>query len=157
MKKSILFICCLLLLNSCLEFQEVEFVDMEDIKIEKVEGRKLSLLISVKLLNPNIFSIKIKPSIVDVYIEEQLVGKINLNNKIKIIKRKEKTYAVPLQVDLEDGALIKFLKYSFKEKIKIHIKGKVKGSVFGITKKIDVDEIQEIDGKLFKIGSFIGK
>ncbi len=148
---------CFIILNSCIQFQEVEFKNMEDVKIEKVEGRKISMLLSVKLFNPNVFSIKIKPSNVNLYIEDQLVGKINLNNKVKIIKRTENTYFVPLQIDMEEGALLKFLKYSFKEKIKIHIKGVVKGSVFGITKKIEVDEIQEIDGKLFKLGSFIGK
>jgi len=157
MIKFILFLLCFIILNSCIQFQEVEFKNMEDVKIEKVEGRKISMLLSVKLFNPNVFSIKIKPSNVNLYIEDQLVGKINLNNKVKIIKRTENTYFVPLQIDMEEGALLKFLKYSFKEKIKIHIKGVVKGSVFGITKKIEVDEIQEIDGKLFKLGSFIGK
>jgi hypothetical protein len=64
---------------------------------------------------------------------------------------------VPLQIELVDGYLLKFFKYTLKEKVSIRIKGKVKGSIFGISKKIAIDEVKEIDGKLFKLESLIGK
>jgi len=103
------------------------------------------------LENPNFFSIKIKPSTLDLFVEDEYVGKAVLLEKVKIIKKKTGTYIARVELLGEDGVLRKLLKYALKPELKIRVKGKVKGSVYGITKRIDVDETKTIDGRKFQL------
>ena len=157
MRTKLILVFSLFLLSSCIEIQDVEFKALEGVKIEKIEGRNISILLTLKLINPNFFSIKIKPSIIDFYIDDQLMGKIKLNSQIKLLKKIEKSYSIPLQIILEDGVMINLLKYSLKDKVKIHLKGFVKGAVYGISKSIEIDETTELDDEIFKLSSILGK
>ena len=48
---------------------------------------------------------------------------------------------------LEDGALITALKYSMKDEVNLIVKGKVKGGVWIISKKIEVNDTIKVPGK----------
>lgn len=146
-QKLVYFLVVIFLVSSCFEYDDVDFKGVENFKMGKFEGQNISFSMDVKLDNPNKFSIKIKPSVVDVFIDEQLIGKTYLDQKVKIVKRKENSYFVPLHVELEDGILMKLMKYSLKDKVKLRLVGKVKGSVYGISKKVKIDETKEIDPK----------
>ncbi len=146
-QKLVYLLATIFLVSSCFEYDDVDFKGIENFKMGKFEGQKISFSMRVKLENPNKFSIKIKPSVVDVFIDDNLIGKTYLDQKIKIIKRKENSYFVPLHVELEDGILMKLMKYSMKDKVKLRLVGKVKGSVYGISKKVSIDETKEIDPK----------
>lgn len=151
MKNLIYCLLVLLTLSSCLEIQDVDFKGMDGVKLEKMENKKLALKLGIKIENPNFFSIKIKPSVVDVFVNDELIGKAYLDESIKLIHKKENTYFAKVHVDLEDGALIKFVKYTLKLKVQLRVKGKIKGSVYGIPKKVDIDEVKEVDGSNFKM------
>ena len=47
------------------------------------------------------------------------------------------------------------MKYAFKLKVQLRVKGVIKGSVFGIPKKVDIDQVKEIDGSTFKIDNLL--
>jgi LEA14-like dessication related protein len=111
--------------------------------------------LGVKIENPNFVSIKVKPSVVDVFVNDELIGKAYLEENLKLIRKKEDTYFAKVRIDLEDGALFKFVKYAMKLKVQLRVKGVVKGSVFGIPKKVDIDQVKEIDGSTFKIGNLL--
>ena len=117
----------------------------------KIDGKRIAFSLDVKIDNPNKFSLVVKPSTLDVYIEDNLIGHTTLDQKIKFIKKTEKVYTVPLHVDLEDGALLKIIRFGLKNQLMIHVTGKIKGAVYGFTKRIDVDETKQISGKDLKI------
>ena len=123
--------------------------------MERMENKKLVLKLGVKIENSNFVSIKVKPSVVDVYVNDELIGKAYLEENLKLIRKKEDTYFAKVRIDLEDGALFKFVKYAMKLKVQLRVKGVVKGSVFGIPKKVDIDQVKEIDGSTFKIGNLL--
>jgi LEA14-like dessication related protein len=146
-QKLVYFLAVIFLVSSCFDYDDIDFKGVDNFKVEKFEGKKISFSMDVILENPNSFSVKIKPSVVDVYLDDNLIGKTYLDQKVKIIKRKENSYFVPLHVELEDGILMKLMKYSLKDKVKLRLVGKVKGSVYGISKKVKIDETKEIDPK----------
>ena len=76
-----------------------------------------------------------------------------MKTPFEAIKKTKKIYTVPLHVELEDGAFLKILKYGLKDKLSLHIVGKVKGSVYGFSKRVKVDETKQISGKDLKIFS----
>lgn len=153
MYKFLLIVSGIFLLSSCFEVEELDFNGIDSVKLEKIEKKSLDLTLGVKVSNPNGFTIKVKSSDFEVYADDILLGRAKVDKKIKLIKKKEDTYAVPIHIDLEDGVLLKFIKFALKDKVKVRIKGFVKGSVLGISKKIAVDETNEIEGKNFKLNS----
>jgi LEA14-like dessication related protein len=128
---------------------------MDGVKVERMENKKLALKLGVKIENPNFFSIKVKPSVVDVFVNEELIGKAYLDESIKLIRKKEDTYFANVRIDLEDGALFKFVKYAMKLKVQLRVKGIVKGSALGIPKKVEINQLKEIDGSTFKIDNLL--
>ena len=110
----------------------------------KIEARNISVTANIKVSNPNWFAIKIKPSDLDAYIENQYMGKIFLEKKVKMHAKSKTVLSLPLRAELADGAMITALKYATKEKVALHVKGKVKAGVWFISKKFDVDETKTI-------------
>ena len=136
---SVLFI---FLSSSCSEFEELAYKGLDGIKFVKFEKKKLVLDIGVKIDNPNSFSITVKPSIVDLLIDDQLLVKAKLITKVKFLKKTATTYRLPVEIDIEEGAYFKLLKYTVRKNVSIRIRGKVKVCVFGIVKRTMIDEIK---------------
>ncbi len=153
MKKIIFVSFFAAIISSCANFEEPEFISTEGIKMGKIEARNISVTANIKVSNQNWFAIKIKPCNLDAYIENQYMGKIFLEKKVKMKPKSETILSLPLRAELADGAMITVLKYATKDKVDLHIKGKVKAGVWLISKKIDVDEIKSISGKNLLFGS----
>lgn len=139
--------------SSCANFEEPEFISSDGLKMGKIEGKKISLTADVVVSNPNWFGVKIRPSNLDVYIENQYMGKVYLEKKVKMKAKQESTLSMDLRAELADGAMITALKYANKENVKVHLTGKVKGGVWLFSKKIAIDETKTISGKNLKLGS----
>jgi LEA14-like dessication related protein len=152
MFKLFIFGLVLTLLSSCATFREPEFIGTEGIQLNKIDGKNISFTVAVKIMNPNWFGIKIKPSIVDVYMEDQFMGTVLLDEKLKLKAKKENDLAVPLLAVLEDGAMLTVLRYAKAEKVTVRIAGKVKGGIWIFSKKIPMDEKRTISGKDLRIG-----
>ncbi len=139
------------LLNSCFDFEEVQFKGIENVSMPKMDDKEILVDLTLKLENPNNFKIKIKPSFVNVFIEDKMMGTIYLDKKVVLKKKQESLYSTQLRVKLEDGAFFSLLKYVARKEVPVRFKGKVKGSVFGISKKIDVDQLKVINGENLKL------
>lgn len=142
------------LLSSCFEVEELQFKGVEGFKMPDLSKGELFVDLSVRIENPNKFKIKVKPSWVNVFVEEKMLGTIYLDQKLVIQKRQEKAYPTRLRVKLEDGAMFSLLKYVTKKEVTVRFKGKVKGSVYGITKKADVDQTRVVNGDKLKLNYF---
>ena len=124
-----------------------DFRGSEGFKLDSVEGREIYASVTAKIFNPNWFAIKLKKSAVDVYVEEQYMGKIMLDKKLKIKAKRESELKVPLHAHLEEGAMISILRYSTKENVNLRVEGKIKAGVWFFSKKIKVNETHQVEGK----------
>ena len=148
------FIASLLLLvftvASC-DFEDPEFSNIRDVKFLNLDGRKVNLEFTVDCDNPNKFGFKVKKSALDITVDNEKLGIVNLDEKIKIRRMSKNAYRVPLSITLENGALFRLAKYVTREKVDVKLEGKVRGSVFGFSKSFDVKETRSIDGSMFKL------
>jgi len=151
MKKSWLLIFFLALFSSCELYEDVEVIDIGKIKLEKMEGNNAQINVAIQLNNTNWFGIKVKPSSLEVYIEDEFVGEAFLIEKEKIKPKKTAEYKAQVELRGTEGVLKKVIKYSLKKELKIRLKGIVKGSVMGITKKVAVDKTQTYDAVKFRM------
>lgn len=139
------------LLNSCFEFDEVQFKGVDHISMPSMNDKEILVDLTLKLENPNNFKIKIKPSFLNVFIEDKMMGTIYLDKKVVLKKKQESLYATQLRVKLEDGAFFSLLKYVARREVPVHFIGKIKGSVYGITKKVNVDQVKIVNGSQLKL------
>lgn len=144
-----LFFCAVIAftLSGCLEFENLEFHGIDKVQMPKMDDHEILIDLSLKVENPNKFNIKLKPSQIDVFLSEKKLGTIHLDEKLKFIKKVEQVYSTQLKIKLEDGAFFSLLKMATKDEIPLHFKGKIKGSVFGISKKIEVDQVKKFSAK----------
>jgi len=152
MKNWFFFGILFLLLSSCANFKEPEFISSEGFKLEKMDGKVISFSAGAKVHNPNWFGIKIKPSHVEVYVEGQLMGNVYLEKKVKMKAKRESDLKFKLRAELEDGAMITAMRYANKENVSVRIKGKVKGGIFIFSKKMEIDETRSVSGKNLRLG-----
>lgn len=150
MKLLFLALVGLLVFSSCIEYDDVELVRLSNYRVHDVEGNKAMLDVDVELMNPNVFGIKVKPSTLDLYVENVYAGKVELLEKVKIKRKRTGVYLAQLHLIGEQGILFKMMRYVNKPQITIRLTGEVKGSVYGISKKIKVDKTKVIDPSKLK-------
>lgn len=149
MKKLTYVLCLLLILASC-SFKDVNYKGFAGVEGVKFDNKELIFTLKVNVENQNGFNIKIKPSRLDVLLEDHKIADLYLDNKIKFVRKSENTYSANLRAKLADGALFSLMKIRPNNKIDLRFKGKVRGSAFGFTKRMDIDEKQNMDLSLLK-------
>ncbi len=146
MKKNILFILVLGLSSAC-GFQQPTFKSYEGVEMGKMDASKVAFTIKAKIYNPNWYALKVKPSSLEISTSDGKLGKLHLDEKIKMKGRKETLIAAPMHVDLEKGILMKMMAFSLKDSVKLNLKGDVRGGIFFLTKKIPMDFSRSISPK----------
>lgn len=144
------------LLTSSCAIENPEFLGSEKMEGFKIDGKTITFNAGVKMSNPNWFAVKIKRSMLDVYVEEQYMGKVSLEKKVKLKAKRESVLQFPLKAELEDGAMFTILRYASKETVNVRLKGKVKGGVWFFSKKIEIDETRQVSGKSLQLNQ-LGK
>jgi LEA14-like dessication related protein len=139
-----------IVLSSCASYKDVELKGTENVKFDKLDGGKLSISFDAKLNNQNGYTIKIKPSDLDVYIDNIQIGVIHLTEKVKIKRKSESLVEVPLAVELKPNALLSLGMILLKKKVNVRVTGDVKGGVWFLSKKQRIDETREIDTEKLK-------
>lgn len=151
MKNWLVIALVLFLFSSCLEFDDVKFKGIESVKFPKIDQSEILIDLSLKLDNPNNYKIKIKPSTLDVYIGGVLMGQVSIDKKFVIKRKQEGVYSTQLVCKLEDGVFFSLMKFATMKELSVRFKGRVKGSVYGISKKVDIDETKTLDGSKLKL------
>jgi LEA14-like dessication related protein len=134
-------------LTSCVTFKEPEFKSMDGYTFDGIEGNKVKFTVKATVYNPNFYALKVKPSKVNVYADEQLYGVLNLEKTQKMKRKKDTKLEVPFRLDMEDGAMMGMMLLMRKDKVKVKVDGKVKGGVYFISKKFPVNYEQTISPK----------
>lgn len=145
MKKFLFLFVTLLGLISC-KVVEPEFRGGEQFKLTKMDMNNVHFKLGAKVFNGNKFNIKVKPSTLDVHIEDMYIGKVHLEEKIKLKKKTESELLVPFRAELEKGVLFKLLGLAGKPDVKLKLTGQIKAGTFIFYKKLDVHEVRRIKG-----------
>lgn len=132
-----------LALTSC-SFYKPEFRGGETFSVGKIEGKSIQFNAGGNVYNPNSYSIKVKPSTFDVYVNDEYMGQVHLDKKIKMKKKTETKIDAPFTATLTEGAMFKAMRLANGGPVTVRLKGKVRAGVFIFGKKIDVDESRSL-------------
>ena len=150
MKGFVFLLLTLILLGSC-TFYEPEFRGGESLNIEKIDGKDIHLRAGGKVYNQNGYAIKVKPSTLDVYVNDEYIGKVHLDEKVKMKAKQETLLEAPLTATLADGAMFRLMRLANSSNVTVRMSGKVKAQVWFISKKVDVNESRSLNGLDLKL------
>lgn len=128
------------------DIEEPEFTNLRDFRIVKVEGQHFEVEFTVDCDNPNKFGFKVKPSKLNLFVEEEDFGTVTLDDKVKIRRKSLNSYTVPVSIDLKDGSFFRLMKYAVRSEVNVTLEGKVRGSVYGIPKSMNIRETRVVAG-----------
>jgi LEA14-like dessication related protein len=145
------FVSIVIFLSSCSSFKEPIIKGSDDFKLTQFEGKKISFSLALAIENNNWYALKIKPSNVDLYLEDKLIGKLHLLEKVTIPAKKTSELIVPARIELADGAMISLFKIISKDQVALRLNGKVKGGVLFVYKNFHVDEKWNVPTNFLKL------
>ena len=143
----ILFFFSILLLTGGCKLNEVQFKGIKGYKFVSASTESISMKIAFEVKNPSGFNIKVKPVNLDLYLDDKLVGDLKIDEKVKIKKRSDGIYEMPVTAFFDKGLPLSTI---MKGRVTAKIDGKIKAKVFIIGKKYEVNETMPISlGDLF--------
>lgn len=143
-----LFVLTGLLFTSC-NVESLNVQEPEDIVIKKVEGKKVYVSLMLPIENPNPFSIIIPRAEIEIYSGSQKLGKVFIEDKIKLKKKETAKQELLFELDLSDimGSGLAMIRFLSSGKLPLEIKGSVYARVYLLVSKVDVSEKFEISLK----------
>lgn len=134
----------LLSLASCLSYQQVELVDVTNIRVERMDAKGIAVRVDAVVNNPNNYRIHAQDPDVDLYVNDKFIGKGVLDSTLTLKKQTTQVYSVPMHAELQGGALLMVLLSGVfgGNEVKLAAKGTVVGRV-GLLRKRFPFEFEE--------------
>jgi LEA14-like dessication related protein len=129
------------LCTSCFDYEDIEFKKMESFEILEREDTHLKIQLMMRINNPNTYSVTLKKSDFDIYLNDKYVGKSTTSQKVKIIKKKEGVYPVVLSIKGKDvlKTALSNMGSLLSGNIKLAAKGNITAKVYGISKTVPIE------------------
>jgi LEA14-like dessication related protein len=149
--RKLLVIASLLLLVSCGKIVEPEFRRIDGFGLKKFGFKESVIGFNVVYHNPNNFSLQVKETVLDVYLDSVLLGQFTQVNQVEVKENQE--FSIPLQGSVSmEKAIDMNLQDLVNKEVLVRAKGVTrvgKGGVF-IKKDIDYSGSHKIDASLLK-------
>lgn len=149
MKKYIfyLFVFYCATLVSCVEFKEVTFSGVENVKLTSLTQKGIEALITVRIKNPNKMSFTVYKSEMDVAISGINLGKAYISENVKIKRNSEALYSFKINSDFSQLNFLnipKLLSIASGKMLQVNIKGNLKGGILLAKHSYPVDITQNV-------------
>lgn len=130
------------LLVSCSGLESIEVGEIEDVNFSRLAGRAIEFEVLMPIDNPSSLRLRIIDVDLDVYINDEYIGKISNVDNVLIPARSDELYTFPLRVEFSSilqGA-ISMYNFFLDRQTEIYLKGNISVRSFPFTRKISVEE-----------------
>ena len=128
----------MLALGACRQPKDLVYKDVRNFSMKQAGMKKTTFTMDVRLYNPNKFRLKLKKSDIDVFINGNPLGKINIEGGAGISRFD--TSSLPVTLDLNPGtALTNLVSAAFGGNLTIKLSGTIKAGRHGIYVTVPVD------------------
>lgn len=116
---------------ACAKPKDLEYVDFQNIQVLQVGLQESSVGMDIRLFNPNRQQIQLRKADVDVYINNQFLGKTSLDTLIQIPKRD--TFSIPVVLKIGTlSAATNLLQYLSDTSTLIRLEGNARFGKAGV-------------------------
>lgn len=142
--KKLILILLTVFFSACMSYKDIVYKSFEGVNIEKVENGFVEIGISVKVFNPNNYTIKIKEADLKANFNGKDLGDITLMNTLSLDANKESTQKIICKVS--SSKLLSMLPMAFMTgNSKLTLVGDLKAKVFIFTKRFPVNVNENIN------------
>jgi LEA14-like dessication related protein len=142
--KKLILILLTVFFSGCMSYKDIVYKSFEGVNIEKVENGFVEIGISVKVFNPNNYTIKIKEADLKANFNGKDLGDITLMNTLSLDANKESTQKVICKVS--SSKLLSMLPMALMTgNSKLTLDGDLKAKVFLFTKRFPVNVNENIN------------
>lgn len=130
---------------SCAKPKDLEFVDIQNIKMVKWGFSESLVGLDVRFYNPNKQRVQLKDAIAKVYVNSSFLGETNMDSTVAVPKND--TFSVPLVLKVQTAtALAKMMETAKDSAVNLRVEGTVKmgkGGMF-LTYPIKYEKLQSL-------------
>ena len=133
------------IIASCAKPKDLEFVDIQNIKMVKWGLSESLVGLDVRFYNPNKQQVKLKDAIAKVYVNSAFLGDTNMDTTISVPRND--TFAVPLVLKVQTAtALAKLMETAKDSAVTVRVDGSVKMGKAGVflTYPIKYEKLQSL-------------
>lgn len=130
---------------SCAKPKDLEFVDIQNIKMVKWGMSESVVGLDVRFYNPNKNRVQLKDAVAKVYVNSSFLGETNMDTTIAVPKND--TFAVPLFLKVQTAtALARMMESSKDSAVTVRVEGTVKMGKAGVflTYPIKYEKLQSL-------------
>jgi len=127
----LLILFTLLVFSACRQPKNLVYQNVQNFKLQRVGLAQTALSMDISLYNPNSYSLKLKKADVDVFINDNHLGKMMVKGPYTITRLDTFILPVILDVDLKN-VLPNVLQLVFNSDVDIKLKGTIKAGRHGI-------------------------
>ena len=112
-------------LASCSQPQQLVYQDVKNFRIGKLSLDQPEVGMDIQFYNPNNFGLTLKDATIDVYINNQFIGKAALSNTFEVPATNTFLMPVPLTADLKN-IFPNALQIIFNKEVDVRLQGNVR-------------------------------
>ena len=131
-----------LIFTACSGLEDIDVGEIEDVRLSRFAERSVEFVVLMPIDNPTSFRFRIINVDLDVYINNEYIGKISNVDNVLIPSRSHELYSFPLKVEFSSilrGALSMY-NFFIDRQAEVIVKGKISVRSFPFTRRIVVEE-----------------
>ncbi|MEY4658475.1 MAG: LEA type 2 family protein [Crocinitomicaceae bacterium] len=124
-------------LCACSSLDEpIEFVSYDGIEMKGTSAKQFDFNLKLTVKNNLWLPVKVKPSLFYIEMDQQKIGQLSFDEKVKMRARKNTNISVPVHFVFEDGAFLKVMAQMTKETANVHFTGDLHTKLLFVSKTV---------------------
>lgn len=132
----------LLSLSSCINYEDVQLLEVTNIRVIDLTTKKIEIGVDMKIVNPNNYKISITDSDLELMIKNKKIGTAKIKDKIELPKKSDQVHHIAIVTETKDivsGAIPVLLSLMFDETVELQVKGEIRAKAKALSKNFPVD------------------
>ena len=130
------FILVYLFLSSCSPFLMPEVERFDGATGLDMSDKKVTITLNGRVNNPNKKKVSIEKLITKIIVNEKMLATVYANDKVVLEKTSHKDVSIPLEIELEPGAIFRIGMLALKDSADFIFKGSARGGLGILRKRI---------------------
>jgi hypothetical protein len=102
----------------------------------EMNDKKVSISVNARVNNPNKKKVSIEKLITKIIVNEKMLATVYANDKVVLEKTSHKDVSIPLEIELEPGAIFRIGMLALKDSADFIFKGSARGGLGILRKRI---------------------
>lgn len=145
-RKIVFFLAAILIATSCGNFYKITVGNISGLKVKGIEDNALVVAVRIPVENPTLHKITVTGLDSKVFINDQYLGKVIMDDKLIFPSKSDDVYEVDLNIRLVNffGAALTMMNLRSGQRINLRLEGELTARSALMKRKIPINETREV-------------